>query len=62
MQQLASAGYVTLTLSQAHQLVARSDWPLDRKAVVITFDDGLQDVYTAPFPFWRSTDSARRSS
>jgi peptidoglycan/xylan/chitin deacetylase (PgdA/CDA1 family) len=56
MQLLADAGYEALTLSRAHQMVTQSDWSapgnpsLDRKAVVITFDDGLQDVYTDAFP------------
>jgi peptidoglycan/xylan/chitin deacetylase (PgdA/CDA1 family) len=52
---LAEAGYLGLTLAQAHALVSKGEWTRQvngsrRKVVVVTFDDGLQDFHTNAFP------------
>lgn len=48
---LAEAGYVGLTLAQAHALVSQGGrTAAGRKVVVVTFDDGLQDFHANAFP------------
>ena len=49
MQQLHDEGYEAVTLAQVFDSWEENE-PLPRKPVVITFDDGLLDVYTEAAP------------
>src|ERR1700753_2359643 len=49
MQQLASQGFKTLTQGEAVEMLNQGR-RIDKKTVVITFDDGFQDFFTEAFP------------
>lgn len=54
IQALFNAGYRTITLKQLKQLaVSGSAEGMPAKPVLITFDDGYKDTYTAAYPILR---------
>lgn len=50
LKALQDAGYYTVSPEEAYKMLTENVVPKDRKAVWITFDDGVQDFYTVAYP------------
>jgi peptidoglycan/xylan/chitin deacetylase (PgdA/CDA1 family) len=53
LDHLQRNGYFTLTADEYYQLL-RENRKIDPKAVVLTFDDGLEDLFTVAYPLLKS--------